>query len=141
MAPPFTYVELEMVVSTVFESPDLLTATVSGALTGADQARLVESIRDWIGRRGAIRALLLLDQFTGWFPNVGAVDDAAMWLRDDERVVRIAIVGEAKWKRQVLTTAAQPLRGIPIEYFETEADARTWLGPPNTTSRPDRAAT
>jgi hypothetical protein len=125
-----------MVLSTVFEPPDLLVATVTGALTGGDQARLVDWIRDAIHSRGAVRVLLRLDQFGGWFPAAGAVDATAMWLRDDEHVQRLAIVGDLQWKRQVLTIAAQPVRGIPIEYFESETAARSWLEHTNTTHAP-----
>jgi hypothetical protein len=40
----------------------------------------------------------------------------------------MAIVGEAEWKIPVLTLITQPLRRMPIEYFETESVARRWLG-------------
>ena len=131
-----------MVLSTVFEPPDVLVATVRGTVTGNDQARLVEWIREAIRSRGAVRVLLRLDRFGGWSPAAGAMDAAAIWLRDDERVQKMAIVGEAPWRRQVLTIAAQPIRGIPIEYFEDESAGRAWLAAPSTVSvRSTRAAT
>ena len=130
----FRTVGFAMVLSTVFEPPDLLVATVRDTVTGSDQVRLVEWIREAIRSRGAVRVLLKLDRFGGWLPGVGAMDAAAMWLRDDERVQRMAIVGEAPWRREVLTIVAQPVRGIPIEYFEAEAAARAWLNVPGTKS-------
>lgn len=130
-----------MVLSMVFEPPDLVVATIGGAMTGADQARVIQRVRESILRSGPVRALVVLDQFSGWFPHVGSVDDAAMWLRDDEGVVKIAIVGRTKWRRPVLTTMAQPVRSIPIEYFETETEARRWLRIPDYTARPQPETT
>jgi hypothetical protein len=69
-----------------------------------------------------------LEQFAGWNVN-DYVDGDAWWLQDDEGVSMIAIVGEPEWKLAVLTVIAQPLRRIPIRYFETEAAARQWLQP------------
>jgi hypothetical protein len=53
-----------------------------------------------------------------------------MWLRDNEGVSRMAIVGEAGWRVAVLTTIAQPVRRVPIDYFTTEEAARRWLKRP-----------
>jgi len=117
-----------MVLSTVIEPPDTLVATVTGTMTTADQVRLVGWIRAAIGTSGAVRVLLRLDRFAGWAPGDAAVDAAACWLRDDEAVGKLAIVGDARWRQQVLTIAAQPVRGIPIDYFASETAARAWLG-------------
>ena len=67
-----------------------------------------------------------LTRFAGW--NSGAsLDDSALWLRDDEQVSRMAIVGDRAWRLALMTILAQPLRRIPIQYFETEKAARRWL--------------
>jgi hypothetical protein len=112
--------------SVVVEQPDLLVATVSGVLTPGDQSLLVTQVRKSIQAAGRIRVLLLLERFAGWNPT-GAVDNVTMWLDDDASVTQMAIAGEARWKMPLLTMAAQPLRRFPIEYFESEADARQWL--------------
>jgi hypothetical protein len=97
-------------------------------LTTADQARVVAWIRAAIRTGSAVRVLLRLNRFGGLGPVDDTIDQAALWLRDDEAVQRMAIVGDARWKQQVLTIVAQPVRGIPIDYFDNEAAARTWLG-------------
>jgi hypothetical protein len=113
-----------MVVSQEFEPPDLIVATVDGVLTGADQLLVVGWIRDSIRLAGAMRVLIVLERFAGWNPT--AVDDSA-WLRDDEAVAKMAIVGEPRWKLPLLTVMAQPIRAFPIEYFDTVDAARQWL--------------
>jgi len=130
-----------MVVSTVIEPPDVLVATVTGTMTAGDQVRIVEWIRASIRTGGSVRVLLRLDGFSGWMPDDPAIDSAALWLHDDEPVRRMAIVGDGRWRQQVLTLAAQPVRGIPIDYFETETAARAWLGSIGGDSPGSRAAT
>jgi len=116
-----------MVVSTVIEAPDVLVATVTGTMTTADQIRLVAWIRTAIRQAGPVRVLVRLDGFAGWLADDANVDPTTTWLRDDEPVRQLAIVGDPRWRPQVLTMTAQPVRGIPIHYFETEAAARAWL--------------
>jgi hypothetical protein len=115
-----------MVVSKVFEPPDLAIATLAGVVTSSDQADVIEWVRDSIRGVGPVRLLILLDLFGGWHPP-DSFEDARMWLRDDEGVAKMAIVGAWAWRRTVLTFLAQPLRGIPIEYFNSESAARDWL--------------
>ena len=114
-----------MVLRKAFEHPDLAVATLGDVVTSSDQRELIGWIRHSIERAGAARVLVVLERFNGWRP--ASLDDPGLWLRDDERVSKIAIVGEMAWRSTILTLIAQPLRRIPIEYFETEAAARQWL--------------
>ena len=115
-----------MVRSRVFEPPDLLVANLEGVVTADDQALLVAWVRDWIRRTGEVRVLMHLTRFAGW--NAGdSLDDSALWLRDDEQVSRMAVVGDLTWRVAIMTILAQPLRRIPIQYFETDKAARRWL--------------
>jgi SpoIIAA-like len=121
-----------MVVSKVFEPPDLAIATLSGVVTSSDQADVIAWVRDSIHSVGPLHLLILLDLFGGWHPP-DSFEDSRVWLRDDEGVAKMAIVGAWAWRRTVLTFLAQPLRDIPIEYFNSESAARDWLqgGPAN----------
>ena len=130
-----------MVLSTVIETPDVLVATVTGTLTTGDQVQIIEWIRASIRTAGAVRVLLKLEQFAGWTPTDAAADPSMLWLEDSEPVCKLAIVGDARWRQQALTISAQPVRGIPIDYFETETAAREWLGSVNATPLERRAAT
>jgi hypothetical protein len=111
----------------MFEPPDLLVATVSGLLTAKDQAALVAWVRDTLETIEHVRLLILLDRFEGWKADP-SFSDPTLWLHDDEGVAQMAIVGTPEWRLAMLTFLVQPLRRTPIEFFETEAAARRWLG-------------
>jgi hypothetical protein len=115
-----------MVVSRRFEPPDLVVAILRGIVTSHDHAELLESVRASIRQAGTVRLLILLETFAGWQPGA-AFDSTTAWLQDDEAVTKLAIVGRQEWKLSVLLFMAQPLRRLPIQYFETEAAARRWL--------------
>lgn len=116
-----------MVLNRVFQPPNLLVATVGGLLTARDQRALVEWVREMQEIVSDVRLLVVLYRFAGWRADASFAD-AALWLQDDDRVSKMAVVGEAGWRLPMLTFLVQPLRRTPIEYFETEAAARRWLG-------------
>ena len=115
-----------MVLTKAFEPPNLAIATLAGVVTSSDQAEVIAWIRRSIRAVGSIRLLLVLELFGGWQPPA-SFDDATMWLRDDEGVSMIAIVGAPAWRHAVMTLLGQPLRSIPIAYFNSESAARRWL--------------
>jgi hypothetical protein len=115
-----------MVLSRRFEIPDMVSATLAGVVTSGDQAELVSFVRATIQLTGSVNLLLRLERFGGWNPDA-RFDTGTLWLRDDEGVSRMAIVGDPAWKIGVLTLIAQPLRRVPIAYFATEESARCWL--------------
>jgi hypothetical protein len=115
-----------MSMSAAFEPPDLVVATLGGVVTSGDQIRLVTSVQQWVRQAGSVRMLVRLDAFAGWNPGVDQ-DTVTPWL-GDEGISKMAIVGDAEWRIQVLTLITQPLRRTPIKYFDTESVARRWLG-------------
>jgi hypothetical protein len=118
-----------MVLTRCFEPPDFVEASLAGLVTPDDQRELVAFARAAIRTAGSVRVLLTLVDFAGWRPD-GALDRDALWLRDDEGVTRIAVVGDPEWKTTVLTVLAQPIRQVPIAYFTSEEAARGWLQRP-----------
>jgi hypothetical protein len=116
-----------MVVSRHLEASDLAVVTLRGVFTGYDQAELLEWFRASIRTAFGVRLLIVLESYGGWKPGEQPYGQSS-WLRDDEGVIQIAIVGSTAWRMDVLTLLAAPLRGIPIKYFESEAAARRWLG-------------
>ena len=117
-----------MVLTRCFEPPDLVEVALAGVITAADQRELVAFTRAAIRTAGHVRVLVTLLGFAGWKADTLS-DRDAQWLRDDEGVARMAIVGDPVWKAMVLTMVAQPVRQVPIAYFDNEADARAWLDP------------
>ena len=116
-----------MVSAKRFEPPDLLSATLKGVVTADDQTEVVEWVRAGIRHLGKVKVLITLDGFIGWVPGI-ALHSTRSWFQDDELVSHLAVVGSLEWRRTVLTLMAQPIRLLPIRYFETETDARRWLG-------------
>jgi hypothetical protein len=114
-----------MVLVKAFEPPDLLVATLSGVVTSSDQADFVEWVRATIHTAGSVRLLILLEQFGGW--HFESLEDGRLWLRDDEGVSKMALVGSPERRLAVLTALGQPVRQMPIEYFESQTEARRWL--------------
>ena len=114
-----------MVLGKRFEPPDLVGATLKGVITADDQADVIEWVRTAMRHLGRVRVLIVLDGFTDWIPD--ATFDSRMWLSDDDAVSQIAIVGNSEWRTTELTVIAQPVRRLPIRYFESETDARQWL--------------
>ena len=114
-----------MVLGKLFEPPDLVAITLTGLITADDQAAVVEWVRAATEHVGQVRLLIVLDGFTNWVPD--ATSDSRMWLSEDDEVSHIAIVGNREWRTKVLTIIAQPIRRLPIRYFEAERDAREWL--------------
>jgi hypothetical protein len=124
-----------MVIGKRFEPPDLVGATLSGVITAQDQANVVDWVRTAVRHLGHVRLLIVLDGSINWVPDPSF--DSRLWLADDEGVTQIAIVGRDEWRAPVLTMVAQPIRRLPIRYFEAETDARQWLktGPVATTEK------
>jgi hypothetical protein len=116
-----------MVLSQRLEVPDLVTAIVHGVVTPNDHADVIGGIRAAIASAGSVRVLIVLDSFGGWVPDPSIYNEKS-WLGENEKVSRIAVVGRPEWRRSVLTLIAQPIRRLPIRYFETETAARQWLG-------------
>ena len=116
-----------MVLSLSLEPPQLVKATIAGVITSQEQADLVAFIRSAASNAGSACVLLCLESFAGWNPD-SRFDSHDLWLRDDEGVTKVAIVGPPEWKAAVLTLLAQPVRRVPIAYFASELAARAWLG-------------
>jgi hypothetical protein len=114
-----------MVLDKRLESPDLAIVTMRGAITPGDQAEIVAFVRTVIATTGSARVLLRLEP-DAW-DGEGRFNREMLWLRHDEGVSRVAVVGERPWRVVSLTMQSQPDRGLPIEYFFTEKAARGWL--------------
>jgi SpoIIAA-like len=103
---------------------------VSGLLRKPDLDAAQRALLDEIGHAaaGTIRLLVVLDDFEGW--EAGAAwNDLTFYVRHGDRLERIAIVGEERWRGHALMFAAADLRRGPVEYFTPDAmaAARAWL--------------
>jgi hypothetical protein len=115
-----------VVIGRRFEPPDLIVVTLADVVTSRDQAELLEWARALIRQVGPLRVLIRLETFGGWKLDDSS-DRVASWLNDDEGVLKVAFVGKSDWKPSVFNLVAQPIRHLPISYFESETTARDWL--------------
>ena len=115
-----------MVLNKALDPSGLVETTLTGVVTASDQVECVRFVRAAIATVGSVRVLIRLRGYIGWHHDP-RLDADMLWLRDDEAVTRMAIVGAPEWRIPVLTMIAQPLRQIPIVYFNSEAAARRWL--------------
>lgn len=106
-----------------------LEVRVSGTITPSVQAQAAEAVRDAIRKHGDIQLLIVLEDFAGWSRSEDWVN-APIHFEFDVHLKRVAVVGDPKWKDDLLAFLGLPLRDVPFQYFAAEraADARAWLG-------------
>ena len=101
---------------------------VSGVLSGAELKRAQGECEDEIRRYGMIKLLVVLSNFQGWEKGTGW-DDWSFAERNDEHIVKMAIVGEEKWRDQIFVFTAKDLRPMPIEFFISPSPLGRWIRP------------
>jgi hypothetical protein len=101
---------------------------ITGVMTLADQQALQDQARVLIDQGLRPRALLVLENFKGWEKGVDWGDMSFLTEHGDD-IERMAIVGEERWRDEMLMFVAKGLRATEIEYFSpAELDrARQWV--------------
>jgi hypothetical protein len=116
-----------MQVSVEQESPRVIAVELAGRLTSQEWHATLKDVAKLLRPEERASILLAAQGFEGWEP--GDWDDLSFQRENDERIARIAIVADQKWKDQVLMFAGQGLRKVDIRFFtppET-AQARQWV--------------
>ena len=75
---------------------------------------------------GEANALVLLDGFQGWEPT-DDWGDVSFLAEHDSDIEKIAIVGQERWREEVLMFAGAGVRHSPVRYFNDSDSARAWL--------------
>jgi hypothetical protein len=101
---------------------------IRGILRKADLDRYQATLAEEMARVGPVKLLFVLKEFTGWEQHADWAD-MSFYLKHGDSIERIAIVGDERWRDQVLMFAAADLRKAPVEFFSADAltDARAWL--------------
>ena len=117
-----------MPVQIIGASGKLLQIKIRGMLKKADHDRIVRIAKETIEREGKIRALLILEGFEGWERHEGW-GNVSFMMEEGQHIEKMAIVGDEKWKDDVLAFTAKGFRPTAIEFFATSRtnEARTWL--------------
>ncbi len=104
--------------------------TISGLLRKGDLDRAQETLIAGMDHSpdGKARLLVVLSDFEGWDADSNW-HDLTFYVRHGDRLDRIAIVGDERWRDHALMFAAADLRRGPVQFFGAGAiaDARAWL--------------
>ena len=106
----------------------IISVRISGVMKVADQARLQSLARDLIGQGKEVRVLAKLENFQGWEKSEQWAD-ASFLIEHGNAIVKMAVVGDERWKDEVLLFAGKGLRTTEIAFFSPSAltDAEAWV--------------
>lgn len=112
------------------DDPELVVIGVSGKLTKPDYDQFVPEFESVAKERGAMRVLILLEDFRGW-DVAGLWEDLKFDITHQKDMGRVAVVGDRDWQKWG-TVLSKPFFRAEIRYFEpAQADeARAWLKVP-----------
>ena len=110
------------------EGDDVYRVDLTGVLRKADFDRSSAAIAREIDRGGPVKVLVVLDGFEGW-DSRDNWSDLSFYATYGDRIARLAIVGDERWRTEMLMFAVADLRTAPVEYFAGPAiaQARAWL--------------
>jgi SpoIIAA-like len=113
------------------ERDNLYRLDVGGVLRKQDMDHVQELLLKEMDRTGTrtARLLVVLEDFEGWDSGSSNWGDLTFFVKHGDRLERIAIVGNERWRDHALMFAAADLRRGPVEFFASDAmtDARAWL--------------
>jgi hypothetical protein len=104
---------------------DTLGFEVSGDVTTADYEVLTPAVAEAVDEHGTIRLLLDLTDFH-WEKVSAWGSDLRFGHEYHDTIERLAIVGNRTWQKH-LAHLASPFYAEESAFFETRADAWTWL--------------
>jgi SpoIIAA-like len=112
----------------VEESGSLLVVKLRGKLTKADMDALQRKAVEVIQREGSVRVLVTAETFEGW-DEKGDWGDLSFMMKYDEKIERIAVVGDKKWEDLTVAFTGKGMRSAQVEYFLPHqlAAARAWV--------------
>src|SRR3982751_3854584 len=101
---------------------------VGGQLKKSELEAAESKFVEIIAGAGAVKLLVLLENFTGW-ERGEAWGDTTFFFRHRDDFKKIAVVGNPRWEAQVLAFTGAGFRKGPVKFFpETgESEARAWL--------------
>ena len=110
------------------QTDNLYLVRISGNLKKSELDELQSEFVAFLADAGAIRLLIVLENFTGWDRD-GDWGDQSFFLTHGDYLERIAIVGERGWEAEMLAVVGAGLRKAPVKFYPPsgEAQARVWL--------------
>ena len=109
-------------------SGTLFTVNVSGELKKHEYEGLQAVAEKLMAKAGPIKILLIVEDFAGWERGVDWGDLDFMMAHEDD-IGRIAVIGEERWRDDLLMFLGAGLRGAGVLFFPPEQRelAEAWL--------------
>lgn len=106
----------------------VLYVRVSGVMKLADQEALQKAGIGLIAEGRKVRLHVTLDEFQGWEKGVDWGDVDFLMAHGND-IAKIAIVGDERWKDQILVFVGKGLRTTEIEFFPPSSakEAEAWI--------------
>ncbi len=108
--------------------PRGLAVTFSGVLSQSDRTAFEQAARRRIAEVGAMDALIVLKDFQGLGADIDP-HDMDFYAAHADDVLRMAIVGDARWETQAHIFTGSGVRKTVVRYFVTSqlGAARQWI--------------
>jgi hypothetical protein len=106
----------------------LITIKISGMLKRAELAHVEKAAIEAMGPAGRMKFLVLTENFQGW-DKTSNWEDVSFQSEYDEKIEKIAIVGEKQWQELTEVFVGKGLRSVDIRFFTPSetAIARAWI--------------
>lgn len=107
---------------------DVICVRLSGLMRFADQQALQARARSLIDQGKEVRVLVYADDFQGW-ERTDDWSDVGFLMEHGDDIVRMAIVGDERWKDDVFLFVGKGLRTTEIEFFTRDRhdEAEHWV--------------
>lgn len=106
------------------EEENVFAVRATGKLNLEDYQQFLPELESRIGETTQVSLLMELDDFHGWTLDA-AREDFQFGTRFDEKIARIALVGDKLWQRW-MSIMAKPFFGGDIRYFARENISEAW---------------
>jgi hypothetical protein len=109
-------------------SDKILCMTASAVLGAEDVAAFEKAACGLIAKVQKIHVMIILQDFAGFAKGVDA-GNLDFYARHGNDIVKMAIVGDPKWKEAALVFTGAGIRKAPVEFFPTAAiaKAQAWI--------------
>jgi len=101
---------------------------IQGLISVPDFLALQDMARTGMQSYQGVRVLIELNDFTGW-SHESAWEETEFLTADQNHFMRLAFVGDARWRDDVLLFIGQPMRTEQIAFFTPDqfSEAEAWL--------------
>ena len=100
---------------------------ISGLMEVADHRSIQAALAGLPPEATDLRVVVELDGFRGWEKDDEAWGDLGFLLGSGQRVSRLAVVGQERWRDPALLFVGKGFRPMDIEFFPSPAQAEDWV--------------